>query len=342
MKKMKKIISLSMVAAMALSMTACGNSTSGSASSTEAKASSDAYHIGICQLLEHPALDAATKGFKEALEKELGKDKVVFDTQNAQGEQANCSTIINGFVSNKVDLIMANATPALQAASAATNTIPIVGTSVTDYATALNIDKWSGATGTNVTGTSDLAPLDQQAAMLKELIPNVKQVAIVYCSAEANSVYQANKIEGYLDKDNIKWKEYTAADSNEIQSVITKAVAECNAVYIPTDNTMAANTEIIKNVTVPAGVPVIAGEEGICKGGLATLSINYYDIGYSAGKMAAEILTKGTKPGSMDIQFAPKTTKEYNAQIAKSLNWKIPDGYKAIYTGEDALSTEKK
>lgn len=338
MKKMKKVISLSMVAAMALSMTACGSGTSGSADGTEVKASADAYHVGICQLLEHPALDAATKGFKEALQDKLGKDMVVFDTQNAQGEQANCSTIMNGFVSNNVDLIMANATPALQAASAATATIPIVGTSVTDYATALNIDDWTGATGSNVTGTSDLAPLDQQVEMLKELIPDVKQVAIVYCSAEANSVYQASKVEEYLDKDSIKWKEYTAADSNEIQSVITKAVEECDAVYIPTDNTMAANTEIIKNVTVPAGIPVIAGEEGICEGGLATLSINYYDIGYSAGEMAAEILTKGTDPGTMDIQFAPKTTKEYNAQIAKALNWTIPDGYKAIYTEEEAAT----
>ena len=338
MKKMKKVISLSMVAAMALGMTACGSGTSGSADGTEVKASADAYHVGICQLLEHPALDAATKGFQEALQDKLGKDMVVFDTQNAQGEQANCSTIMNGFVSNNVDLIMANATPALQAASAATDSIPIVGTSVTDYATALNIDDWTGATGSNVTGTSDLAPLDQQVEMLKELIPDVKQVAIVYCSAEANSVYQASKVEEYLDKDSIKWKEYTAADSNEIQSVITKAVEECNAVYIPTDNTMAANTEIIKNVTVPAGIPVIAGEEGICEGGLATLSIDYYDIGYSAGEMAAEILSKGTDPGTMDIQFAPKTTKEYNAQIAKALNWKIPDGYKAIYTEEEAAT----
>lgn len=338
MKKMKKVISLSMVAAMALGMTACGSGTSGSADGTEVKASADAYHVGICQLLEHPALDAATKGFQEALQDKLGKDMVVFDTQNAQGEQANCSTIMNGFVSNNVDLIMANATPALQAASAATDSIPIVGTSVTDYATALNIDDWTGATGSNVTGTSDLAPLDQQVEMLKELIPDVKQVAIVYCSAEANSVYQASKVEEYLDKDSIKWKEYTAADSNEIQAVITKAVEECNAVYIPTDNTMAANTEIIKNVTVPAGIPVIAGEEGICEGGLATLSIDYYDIGYSAGEMAAEILSKGTDPGTMDIQFAPKTTKEYNDQIAKALNWKIPDGYKAIYTEEEAAT----
>lgn len=339
MKKMRKFLSLGMAAVMVLGVTACGtDSTKENADGSEVTANADAYHIGICQLLEHPALDAATEGFQDALKEKLGEDKVVFDTQNAQGEQTNCATIVSGFVSDNVDLIMANATASLQAASAATDTIPIVGTSITDYATALNIDDWTGATGTNITGTSDLAPLDQQVAMLEELVPDAKQVAIVYCSAEANSIYQASKVEGYLDDDGIAWKEYTAADSNEIQAVITKAVQECDVVYIPTDNTMAANTEIIKNVTVPAGIPVIAGEEGICEGGLATLSISYYDIGYAAGEMAAEILTKGTDPGTMDIQFAPKTTKEYNEQIAKALNWKIPDGYEAIYTEEEAAT----
>lgn len=339
MKKMRKFLSLGMAAVMVLGVTACGtDSTKENADGSEVTASADAYHIGICQLLEHPALDAATEGFQDALKEKLGEDKVVFDTQNAQGEQTNCATIVSGFVSDNVDLIMANATASLQAASAATDTIPIIGTSITDYATALNIDDWTGATGTNITGTSDLAPLDQQVAMLEELVPDAKQVAIVYCSAEANSIYQASKVEGYLDDDGIAWKEYTAADSNEIQAVITKAVQECDVVYIPTDNTMAANTEIIKNVTVPAGIPVIAGEEGICEGGLATLSISYYDIGYAAGEMAAEILTKGTDPGTMDIQFAPKTTKEYNEQIAKALNWKIPDGYEAIYTEEEAAT----
>lgn len=339
MKRTKKFLSLSMVAAMTLGLAACGsNNATGNAGGTEVKASADAYHIGICQLLEHPALDAATEGFQDALKDKLGEDMVVFDLQNAQNEQTNCSTIVSGFVADDVDLIMANATASLQAAAAATDTIPIVGTSITDYGTALNIDDWTGATGTNITGTSDMAPLDQQEAMLKELVPDAKQVGILYCSAEANSIYQAAQFESYLDEDGIAYKEYTAADSNEIQSVVTKAVEECDVIYIPTDNTMAANTEIIKNITVPAGIPVIAGEEGICEGGLATLSISYYDIGYSAGEMAAEILSKGTDPGTMDIQFAPKVTKEYNEQIAKALNWTIPDGYTAIYTEEEAAT----
>lgn len=341
MKRMKKVLSVSMVVAMAISLVACGsNNSNGDAASTEVAKSADAYHIGICQLLEHPALDAATQGFEDALVDSLGAENVIFDFQNAQGEETNCATITSGFVANNVDLIMANATASLQAASAATNTIPIVGTSITDYATALNIDDWTGTTGTNITGTSDLAPLDQQVEMLQELVPDATQVAIIYCSAEPNSIYQATQVEGYLDDANIAWKVYTAADSNEIQSVVTQAISECDCVYIPTDNTMASNTEIVKNVTVPAGIPVIAGEEGICAGGLATLSISYYDIGYSAGEMAAKILTEDADPATMAIQFAPTTTKEYNAQIAATLGWTIPDGYKAIYTEDDTESAE--
>lgn len=325
--KMKKIISIALTAAMAMGLAACGSSQdSGSADSAS---SGKVYHIGICQLLEHDALDAATEGFRDALTEKLG-DNVEFNFQNAQGEETNCATIASGFVSDNVDLIMANATAALQASSAATSEIPIVGTSITDYATALNADDWNGASGTNITGTSDLAPLDQQVEMLVELVPDVKQVAIVYCSAEANSAYQATKVGEYLDEKGIAWKEYTAADSNEIQSVITNAISECDCVYVPTDNTMAANTEIIKNVTVPAKIPVIAGEEGMCAGGLATLSISYYDIGYKAGEMAYDILVNGEDPATMEIGFAPETVKEYNPTIADELGITIPDDYTAI------------
>ena len=308
-----------MATAMVLGLVGCGNASStqtasGSTSSTEAGTDGKVYHIGVCQLVEHEALDAATQGFQDALKDKLGENNVVFDVQNAQGEETNCATICTGFVSDNVDLILANATASLQAASAATNSIPIVGTSITDYATALNADDWNGTSGTNITGTSDLAPLDQQEAMIKELVPDVTQVGIVYCSAEANSVFQANQIEAALEKDGIAYKEYSAADSNEIQSVVTKAVSECDCLYVPTDNTMAANVDIIKNVTVPAGIPVIAGEEGICQGALATLSISYYDIGQAAGEMAYEILVNGKDPGTMEIEYASATTKEYNAE----------------------------
>ncbi len=328
-----------MATAMVLGLVGCGNASStqtasGSTSSTEAGTDGKVYHIGVCQLVEHEALDAATQGFQDALKDKLGENNVVFDVQNAQGEETNCATICTGFVSDNVDLILANATASLQAASAATNSIPIVGTSITDYATALNADDWNGTSGTNITGTSDLAPLDQQEAMIKELVPDVTQVGIVYCSAEANSVFQANQIEAALEKDGIAYKEYSAADSNEIQSVVTKAVSECDCLYVPTDNTMAANVDIIKNVTVPASIPVIAGEEGICQGALATLSISYYDIGQAAGEMAYEILVNGKDPGTMEIEYASATTKEYNADVADALGITIPDGYVKLSTEE--------
>lgn len=328
--KSKKIISVLLTATMAFGLGACGGSSSSTSDASSETASGDkVYQIGICQLLEHDALDAATEGFEEALTDKLG-DNVKFDFQNAQGEETNCATITSGFVSDHVDLIFANATAALQAASAATADIPIVGTSITDYATALNETDWTGATGKNITGTSDLAPLDQQVDMLTELVPDVKQVGIVYCSSEANSAYQAEKVGEYLDAKNIAWKTYTAADSNEIQSVLTNAIADCDCLYVPTDNTMAANTEIIKNVTLPAKIPVIAGEEGICAGGLATLSISYHDIGYKAGEMAYDILVNGKDPATMDIEFAPTTVKEYNPTIAEELGITIPDDYTAI------------
>ncbi len=316
MKKMKKILSAILVAATAMSLTACGGD-------------SDVYRVGICQQLEHEALDAATKGFQDALTEKLG-DKVEFNLQNAQGEVTNCASIANSFVSDDVDLIMANATSALQSCAAATADIPIVATSITDYATALNAEDWTGTTGKNITGTSDLAPLDKQVEMLIELVPDVATVGILYCSAEPNSAFQAAEVGKLLDEKSISWKEYTAADSNEIQSVVTNAITDCDCIYIPTDNTMAANTEIVKNVTVPAGIPVIAGEQGICAGGIATLSISYYDLGYKTGEMAYEILVNGADPATMEIEYAPKAEKMYNATIANELGITIPDDYTAI------------
>lgn len=350
MKKRNRIFSLVMAGAMALSMTACGSEAAsdntGAAAGTEANnapaaeqtaeaGTSDGqkYTIGILQQLEHPALDAATQGFEDALTELLGADNVKFDLQNAQGEQANCATIANNFVASDYDLILANATTALQCAAAATSTIPILGTSVTDYATALEIDDWTGSTGRNISGTSDLAPLEEQEAMIKELIPDAKTVGILYCSAEPNSKYQATKIEEALDADGIAYKEYTASDSNDITSVVQNAVSEVDVIYIPTDNTMANNTETINNITLPAGIPVIAGEEGICSGcGVATLSISYYDIGYKAGQMAYDILVKGADITTMDIETAPQVTKEYNADICAQLGITVPDDYVAIET----------
>lgn len=353
--KLKKITAILMAAALVLSMTACGSSgsDSGSSSGTEntedtaaadeetpaaeepEDSSEDSYTIGICQMLEHPALDAATEGFQDACKEKFGEDKVDFDLQNAQGEQAMCSTIVNNFVSADVDLILANATLPLQTAAQATADIPIMGTSITDYATALEISDWTGATGVNISGTSDLAPIDEQAAMTLELLPDVKTVGILYCSAEPNSKYQAELYTEAMEKEGVECKEFTAADSNEIQSVVTSAIEQCDAIYVPTDNTIASNTDIVKNVCVPAGIPVIAGEEGICSGcGIATLSISYYDIGYKAGEMAYDVLANGADITTMDIEFAPEVTKMYNDEICKELGITVPDDYEMIEAGE--------
>ena len=246
---MKKILALLLTLTMVCGLTACGNS-----------ASDDTYVVGICQLVQHEALDAATQGFKDALVEELG-DKVSFDEQNAQGDSNTCSTIVNSFVSNDVDLILANATPALQAAAAGTNEIPILGTSVTEYGVALEISDFSGTVGGNISGTSDLAPLDGQADMLAELFPDAQTVGLLYCSAEANSQYQVDTIKGFLEEKGYTCEFYAFSDSNDLSAVVTSAASEVDVIYVPTDNTVASNTEIISNICLPAGVPVIAGEE---------------------------------------------------------------------------------
>jgi len=340
---MRKVMSLMMAAAMAASLAACGSSASageesssaaGTAeTSTQQTASGDGtvYNIGICQLVQHEALDAATQGFKDALTEKLGEDGVKFDEQNASGDTANCSTIINGFVASDVDLILANATAPLQTATQATSDIPILGTSVTDYATALDISDWTGTVGGNVSGTSDLAPLDQQAAMIQELFPDAQNVGLLYCSAEANSVYQCDVIEGYLTEAGYTVTRYAFNDTNDVTSVAQTAADASDVIYIPTDNTAASNTEAIANVVLPAKVPVVAGEEGICKGcGVATLSISYYDLGYQTGTMAYEILAEGADISTMAVEYAPNVTKKYNAANCEALGLTMPEGYEAI------------
>ena len=304
---MKKLVSLICILALALSLTACSGDGSASGDGT--------YTVGICQLVQHPALDAATQGFKDALTEKLG-DKVTFMEQNASGDSATCSVICNQFVGEEVDLIMANATPALLAAQSATGTIPILGTSVTDYASALEIDGWTGATGTNISGTSDRVPESEQAKVLNELFPDAVNVGIVYCSAEPNSKVQAEAFTEAASAMGYTLKEYTFADSNDVAQVVQTACDESDVLYIPTDNTAASNTELINNVALNAGVPIVCGEEGLCKGcGIATLSISYYNLGY--------------KTGEMEIAYAD-FTKEYNPAICEALGITIPEGYVAI------------
>jgi len=348
MKKLSRLSALALTGAMALSLAACTGgdgaattpapstpaTTAPSTAPTAATGSTPAetYKVGICQLAPHEALDAATKGFKDALTEELGT-AVSFDEQNAAGEANNCVTIIDGFVAGNVDLILANATAPLQTAASATGTIPILGTSVTDYATALSIDDWTGTVVGNISGTSDLAPLDQQAQMLNELFPaaDYPNVGLLYCSAEPNSVYQVETVSNYLQDMGYTCNKFAFNDVNDLQSVTQSACDASDVIYVPTDNTAANNTETIANVVLAAKVPVVAGEEGICSGcGVVTLSIDYYEMGQTTGKMAAKILTGEADISTMPVEFAPNVTKKYNAANCEALGITPPEGYKAI------------
>ena len=340
---MRKITRRSFLAAAAVcgaaaALTACGGSSASStaassvassAAAGSAAASGDTYTIGICQLVQHAALDAATQGFEDALTAEFG-DNVKFDFQNAQGDSATCATIANGFVSSGVDLIMANATPALQAAQSATNEIPVLGTSVTEYGVALGLSDFSGTVGGNISGTSDLAPLDRQADMIVEWMPDAKKVGLLYCSAEANSQYQVDEVQKYLEAKGVTATQYAFSDSNDLSSVCQKAADENDALYVPTDNTVAANTGIVDGICRPAKKPVFAGEEGICSGcGVATLSISYYDLGYTTGEMAVKILKGESNVSDMPIEYTD-VTKKYNKAICDDLGLTAPEGYEAI------------
>ncbi len=321
---MKKLISIFLVAVMCISLVAM----------TSCTVDDGKYTVGICQLVTHPALDQATQGFKDAVIAALGEDNVEFIEQNAGNDIPLCTTIANDFVSKNVDLIMANATPALQAAASATVDIPILGTSVTEYGVALTIKDFDGLVGGNISGTSDLAPLDQQAQMIIDLCPEAEKIGLLYCSAEANSKYQVDEVKKFLTEkgiaeDNIK--EFAFTDSNDVQAVTTAAAEFSDAIYVPTDNTVASNTEIINSICLAAKVPVIAGEEGICAGcGIATLSISYYDLGYLTGEMAVKILKGEEKIEKMPIQYVTNLKKKYNKTICEALDITVPEDYIAI------------
>ncbi len=322
MKKLTRTLTALVLAAL---LCACGSQPANTSSVPAEKT----FTVGICQLVQHVALDAATKGFRDALEKEL-PGRVTFEEKNASGESANCATIVNGFVSSKVDLIMANATPALTAAASATSDIPILGTSVTAYGVALDITNFSGTVGGNISGTSDLADLQAQAAMIKEWFPDAKTVGLLFCSAEANSRYQVDEVSKALSALGISSKEFAFTDTNDLAAVTQKAAEESDVIYIPTDNTAANNVESIANILLPAKVPAVCGEEGICAGcGVCTLSISYYDLGFTTGQMAARILKGEADISTMAIEYAP-ATKKFNKAFCEQLGLTPPEGYVAI------------
>lgn len=318
---MKKVVSILlaalMVAAVCMSLTAC-------------ESKKDTFTVGVCQLVPHAALDAATQGFEDALKEKFG-DKVTVDVQNAAGDSNVCSTIVNSFVSKNVDLIMANATPALQAAASATTTIPVLGTSITEYGVALNLENFNGVVGSNISGTSDLAPLSEQAQMVIDLFPEAKKVGLLYCSAEPNSTYQVNVVKEILEGKGLTCTEYKFSDSNDVVQVTEKAADDCDVVYIPTDNTAASCAETINNVLLPKKIPVVAGEEGICKAcGAVTLSISYYELGKKTGEMAVQILTGEKKVSEMAIEYDPNPVKKYNKDICAELGIEVPADYSPI------------
>ena len=303
---MRKIIAIVMAVLMLAAMTAC-----------QPAVDDGKYVIGISQFMPHDALDQATQGFKDAVIAGLGEENVVFEQEDCAGDPANCASAANALVSAKVDLIMANATPAVQAVANATKTIPVLGTSVTEYGVALGVENFSGLTGSNVSGTSDLADLEKQAKMILQWCPDVKNVGLLYCLAEANSEYQVKEVQKYLELDGVTCKMFGFTDTNDMSSVVQDAANWSDSIYVPTDNTVADNAAVVDSVCRPAKIPVFAGEEGICKKcGVATLSISYYELGYTTGEM--------------QIQYAPNVTFKYNADICEALGISPVEGYEPI------------
>ena len=304
---MKKLVSLILIAVLCLTVFAgCGNKTD--------------FTVGVCQLMEHESLDKATNGFKDALTAELQKagKTVTIDVQVA-GESDVCTTIINAFTAKKVDLIMANATPALAAAATATKQIPILGTSVTDYA-----DTFAGSIPTNVSGTSDAVPFDEQAQMMITTLNLVAgdQVGVIYCTGESNSLIQYNAVKALFEAEGIVVEAYSFSETTELQALVTKAAAECKAIYIPSDNTVADNDTVVGTICSAAKVPVYTSYGGaIC---YASLAIDYYQLGYETGKMAAQVLL-GTKRIS-DIEIMTLTPSViYNKDLCAQLGIEVPE-----------------
>jgi len=296
----------------------------------DASAEPQSFRIGVCQLVQHAALEDATQGFIDAVTQQLG-EQCDISVQNASGDPASCISIVNTFLAEEVDLILANSTQALQAASAATGETPILGVAVTDYPAALDMEIWEGVTGINVSGTSDLAPLDAQAELLQAMFPEAKKVGLLYCASEVNSSYQIRVIRRYLEEMGYTCTEYAFADTNDVFSVAQSACQGSDVLFVPTDNTIASCTELLRNVIEMEQVPVIGGDEGICAGcGVATICIDYYDLGYATGLMACDILLGKEDVTQLPIAFSPTFTQVVNAEMCEYLGVAIPEGYQPI------------
>ncbi len=338
MKKKAKALSLALVSVMMLSLAACSGKApektetaadttaaessekAGEAATTAAKtADGKQYKIGVLQLVQHTALDASNKGFIQALD-DAGLNYTV-DQQNASGDQPTCQTIASKLVNDGNDLILAIATPAAQAVAGATSEIPVLVTAVTDPA-ASDLVESNEVPGGNITGTSDLTPVKEQISLLKKILPDAKTVGVLYCTAESNSEIQAKMAKEAIEAEGMTAVDYTVSSSNEIQTVVTSMVGKVNAIYAPTDNTIAAGMTTVAMVANENKIPVICGEEGMVKaGGLATYGIDYYELGYLTGKQAVKILTEGGDVSKMPIEYLPleKCKLSVNEETAKTL-----------------------
>lgn len=282
--------------------------------------------IGVIQYVEHIALDSAREGFVKALSDNGYVDgkNITIDVQNAQADQSNLSTISDRFVSNKVDLVLAIATPAAQSIAGKTKDIPILGTAITDYVAAKLVNS-NEAPGGNVSGTTDMNPIKDQIDLLVKLVPNAKTVGVIYTSSEDNSIVQAKLAKEAIEALGLTYTEVTVTNSNDVQQAAQSIVGKCDAIYLPTDNVLASSMPIIYGVTVQSKTPVICGESGmVLNGGLATLGINYTDLGYKTGLMAIKILKGEAKPATMPIESADKFDFTINGKVAKEIGLEIP------------------
>lgn len=336
MKKMTKLLNMLVATALVIGAVGCGNSTStnagaeaGQAETTEASnnvENGENYKIGIIQLVEHAALDATYEGFVDGLKEaglEAGKN-ITIDYQNAQGDQSNCQTIATKLVNDANNLILAIATPAAQAVANTTKDIPILVTAVTDPADSKLVAS-NEVPGGNVSGTSDLTPVKEQIALIPQIVPEAKTVGLVYCSSEANSKFQIEIAKEAAEALGLQTVEATVSNSNEIQQVLQSLVGKVEAIYIPTDNMLAAGMATVAQVTTPAGIPVVVGEEGmVTKGGTITYGINYYDLGKLTAAQAVAILKDGKKPAEMPIEYSNAYNLVINEEAAKQMGITLP------------------
>ena len=316
-----KALAAGLMLTLALGVMGCGGD------KKEAPKKAEKVNVGIVQLVEHAALDAANKGFVEGLASKGYKEgqNISYDRQNAQADQSNLQNIAHRFVNNKVNLICAIATPAAQTVANVTSDIPIVATAVTDYKTA-KLVKDNAKPGTNVTGTTDMNPVEQQLDLLLKIVPNAKSVGTIYCSSEVNSQLQVDILKKAATAKGVTIKEATVSNVNDIQQAARSLVGKVQAIYVPTDNVLASAMPTLVSVTEEAKLPVICGEGGMVKaGGLATLGVDYYKLGFQAGEMAADILSGKSKPADMGIQAQKEFKAMVNLKEAEKIGLKVPE-----------------